>query len=58
MTKPKIGDKIETWFSDRPDKCSTVMAVKPYTVRYPEMFKWVVTLTAPRTMAGHIDMAL
>ena len=53
----KIGDRIETWFSDRPDAKSTVLAVCPYNGRYKEIFDCVVRVTAPRTQAGHIDMA-
>lgn len=52
----KIGDKILTWFSDSPDKMSTVINIKPYTGRYPEAFNVVLVLSAPRTNAGTIEM--
>ena len=56
--KPQIGDKIRTWFSDRPDGLSTVLAVEKYYGKYTESFAWVVTVTAPTTKAGKLDMAL
>lgn len=56
--KPKIGSKMPTWFSDREDGLSIVLAVQPYSGRYPQWFKWVVTLTAPRTRAGKVEMAV
>ena len=58
MDKPEIGSKMETWFSDRDDGMSTVVAVRPYTGKYPQWFTWVVTLTAPRTKKGTLEMAV
>jgi hypothetical protein len=52
----KVGDKIETWFSDQDDNMSTVLAVRPYTGRYTEFFNCELVLTAPRTKRGSIDM--
>jgi hypothetical protein len=57
MNVPKIGDQIATWFSDRPDGKSTVLAVYPYCGRYPEHFIHVLKLTAPRTQAGTLEMS-
>ena len=54
----KIGDKINTWFSNQSDGISTVTAVRPYTGRYKEWFTQVVTLTAPRTQRGLLEMAI
>lgn len=56
--KPQVGDKIDTWFSEMPDGKSRVLAVRNYLGCYPEMFKWVVTVTAPNTVAGKIDMCI
>ena len=63
--KPKIGDKIETWFSDQPNGMSIVMAVRPYTTattrtwqKYPNMFSWIVTVTAPRTNEGTLELCI
>lgn len=56
MNKPKIGSKIKTWFSA--DGFSTVLKVKKYEGVYPQWFKWTVTLSAPRTFAREIDMAI
>lgn len=52
---PKIGDRIETWFSDTEDGMSTVMAVEPYQGRYPEFFTHVVRASAPRTWRGWME---
>ncbi len=52
-----VGDKLSTWFSDRPDGKSTVLAVYPYSGRYKEHFTHVLKLTAPRTWAGSLEMA-
>ena len=52
----KIGDTILTWFSDSPDKVSTIIDIKPYTGRYPMAFNCVLVLSAPRTRKGTIEM--
>lgn len=53
----KEGDKIETWFSGQPDRMSTILKVQPYAGKYPQYFSVVLTVTAPRTKAGHLEMA-
>lgn len=55
---PKVGSQMTTWFSDRADGLSTVLAVEPYRGRYPQFFRWVVRLTAPRTRRGWMEMAV
>ena len=56
--KPQIGDKIRTWFSGRTDEMSTILDVRKYYGKYTESFGWVVTVTAPSTSAGKLEMAL
>jgi hypothetical protein len=58
MKKPIVGDKMRTWFSNQEDGNSTVLAVREYDGLYSQWFKWIVTLTAPRTRAGKIEMAV
>lgn len=53
----RIGDKVETFFSDAPDGKSTVLEVEPYRGRYTQYFTVVLKLTAPRTKRGWIEMA-
>lgn len=53
----KVGDKIETWFSGQTDGLSTVVKVETYRGRYPEIFTHTLTVTAPRTGAGVLQMA-
>ena len=54
----KVGDKIETWFSDSFDGLSVVLEIVPYRGRYPQWFTHTVTVTAPRTRARSIQMAV
>jgi len=51
----KIGDLYPTWYSDRPDKMSTVIDISPYTGRYKEFFTHVLRLTAPKTCRGWME---
>jgi hypothetical protein len=53
----KVGDKIETWFSGRADRMSTVLDIEPYSGRYPESFNCVLKLTALDTYRGFTKMA-
>ncbi len=55
--KPNVGDELPTWFSGREDGLSTVLAVTPYTGRYPEFFSWVVRFTALNTRRGWMEQA-
>jgi len=55
---PSIGSQMPTWFSDRTDGMSTVTAVRPYTGKYPQWYSWFVTLTAPRTNKGTLEIAV
>ncbi len=54
----QVGDRITTWFSARPDGKSTIVAIHPYTGRYPQHFTHVLVLTAPRTYAGTLEMSV
>lgn len=54
----KIGDKIETWFSNSKDGMSTILAIEPYRGRYTQWFKFTVRVTAPRTRRGWMEMAV
>jgi hypothetical protein len=59
IKKPVVGEAYKAWFTgDRPDGYSTILKVEKYTGNYPEFFKWVVTLAAPNTRSGKIEMAL
>ncbi len=55
---PRVGDKIETWFSGEPDGKSRVLAVEPYRGRYTEFFTHVVRVTAPNTRRGWMEMSV
>jgi hypothetical protein len=55
----KIGDKIKVWwFTGAPDNFAEVIAVAPYRGRYKEHFNCVLTLRAPTTKSGTLDMAI
>lgn len=59
MKKPIVGKSYRAWFTgDLPDGGSTILKVEKYNGRYPEFFKWVVTLAAPNTRRGNIEMAI
>jgi len=58
MPKPKIGDKIPTWFSGSDDGLSTVLEVQPYRGNFPYLFQWTVKATAPRTQRGWMELAV
>ena len=56
---PVVGEAYKSWFTgDRPDGSSTILKVEKYIGVYPQFFKWVVTLAAPNTRSGKIEMAL
>jgi hypothetical protein len=50
-----IGSKYPSWFSDRPDGLSTIIAVEPYEGRYSDHFTHVLRLSAPRTKRGWME---
>lgn len=52
------GDKYPTWLSAEPDGMSTIVFVRPYKGAYPKAFTHVLTLTAPRTRAGVLEMSV
>jgi hypothetical protein len=58
MSLPKIGEKIETWFSGSPDGKSTVMEVFPYTGKYKNFFTHVVKATAFNTTRGWMEFCV
>lgn len=47
----RVGDKIETWFSDQEDHMFTIIAIEPYRGKYTEYFTHTLKVTAPRTKA-------
>ncbi len=49
--KPRVGSKIRTWVSGRPDGMATILKVEPYTGLYKQWFTWNLTVTAENTMA-------
>lgn len=53
----KVGDLYPTWFSGEDHGCSTILAILPYTGRYPQWFNCVLRLTAPNTVRGWVEMA-
>ena len=53
---PAVGDRIPTWFSDRPDGLSTVLAVETYRGRFKTAFTHVIRVTAPRTKRGWLEI--
>jgi len=55
---PKVGDKIQTWFSGQPDGMSTIVFVGPYTGGFRPHFTWNLTVTAPRTRKGTLEMCV
>jgi hypothetical protein len=57
MSAPKVGDKVLTWFSDKPDGKSTILEVRPYDGCYKQWFKYVVRVSAPRTSRGWMEMS-
>jgi hypothetical protein len=53
-----VGDKIRVWwFTGVPGNLATVRAVAPCRGRYPEHFDCILTLTAPETKRGTLEMA-
>jgi len=52
----KVGDQITTWFSDRWDGKSTVLAIRPYTGKYPQFFTHFLEVTAPRTRRRSLEV--
>lgn len=55
--KPRVGSRYRTWFSDREDGMSRILAVFPYTGPFPEHYSWVVRVTAPRTYRGWMELS-
>lgn len=57
----KAGDDCHVWWwtgRKGPNgwNVASVLAVEPYRGRYPEFFKATLTLYAPRTMEGKLQM--
>ena len=54
----KGGDVFDSWFTgDREDGQSSVLAVYPYTGRYPEYFNCVLLLGAKNTGSKTVEQA-
>lgn len=56
--KPKVGSKMKTWFSGRPDGLSRVISVRKYKGAFPNAFHWTVRLTAEGTREGWLEMCI
>lgn len=54
----RVGEKIETWFSDSNDGMSTILSIEPYRGKYRQFFTHVLRVTAPRTRAGWIEICV
>jgi len=52
-----VGDMIDTWFGDENGQ-SRIVKIEPYQGAYREHFTHTLTLTAPRTRKGTIEMAV
>lgn len=56
--RPKIGSKMETWWSSRlPGGKTTVLKVEKYTGLFPQWYTWVVRLSSD-TPRGWTEMAI
>lgn len=61
-TSLRVGDLYPVWWwtgvyeGERP--LARILAISPYEGRYPELFNVVLTLYAPRTAAGVLNMAV
>ncbi len=49
--KPQVGQLMETWWGT-----VAILKVEPYRGKYPQWFKWVVTL--PIRNGGKLEMAV
>jgi len=58
MEKPKVGDKVKTWFSGEKDGFSRVLEVYPYNGKYKNDFTWVIRATAPNTKKGYLEYCI
>jgi hypothetical protein len=50
---PEVGSLYPNWYN----KPAIVLAVFPYTGKYPEWFTHVLRLSAPSTKQGWLEMA-
>lgn len=57
MTLPEVGDKIQVWWRTDDNNRATILAVLPYTGKFPKFFNCVLRLTAPNTEKGYLEMA-
>jgi hypothetical protein len=55
--KPQVGDEIRVWWQTGRGNMATVLAVLPYTGKFPEWFDCVLRLSAPNTRRGWMEMA-
>lgn len=49
----KVGDQIDVWFPG-----GVVIDWWPYRGKYPQWFKYVVRVTAPRTNRGWLEIVV
>lgn len=59
---PKVGELYPVWWDTgrKVDGChmATVIAVEPYRGKYSRYFTHTLTLEAPRTKSGRLQMAV
>lgn len=59
----KVGDLINTWFSDKYDGFSTILEIRPYQhktgyrQKYADIFTHIIKVSAPRTKKGWIEFS-
>jgi len=56
-TKPRVGQRIATWFGDGPNHTFIVIKVTKYTGKYPQWFNWSVDFRAD-TCSGKVSMVM
>lgn len=49
----KVGDKVDVWFPG-----GEILAVRKYDGAYKQWFKYILRVTAPRTKAGWMELAV
>jgi len=57
-TKMKVGAMIRVWWKcDNNRNMATILAILPYTGRYPKFSDCVLRLSAPGTNRGWVEMS-
>ena len=53
----KPGDKIKVWWYTGDDNWATIIKINKYTGKYTDAFNCILTLYAPNTEKGFLEMA-